>query len=185
MSLKLIALGATHEDKKRLAYVQLTSGKYFIYKDSATLTTDSVVVTTSLIETVSGTGTSYFGSYLYNSENYSLVLSKILPAPTRIWLTGKADALFSPNNSIYMRPKEVNHDGYYFRYPPCNCGDEKYIPSMIVEGKTYNDVILTSGFIQNSIPQYFSYYWSKGVGLIKRSENNNGISKTYTLLRNN
>ena len=57
---------------------------------------------------------------------------------------------------------------------------------MVVEGKTYTNIVLTlsSGPGGSS---YFYYYWAKGLGLIKRIETQTGgpVTNTYTLLRNN
>ncbi|HZY40234.1 MAG TPA: hypothetical protein VFE53_26455, partial [Mucilaginibacter sp.] len=49
-----------------LAYIQFTSGKYFIYKDSAANKTDSVVVTESLIQPNSHIGTGVGFDFSYN-----------------------------------------------------------------------------------------------------------------------
>ncbi len=96
------------------------------------------------------------------------------------WLSGEANAVLSDVN-IYMLRQVPNNDGHLFRYPPLGDSLELSIPSMVVEGKTYTDVILTS------YSQYdaYSYYWAKGVGLIKCTELINSVTKTYTLLRNN
>ncbi len=59
--------------KDGLAYIQFKTGKYFIYKDSATLKTDSVIVTTSLLDTVNGTVYSFIGSFPYVGEEYTLI----------------------------------------------------------------------------------------------------------------
>lgn len=172
--------------KDGLAYIQLTTGKYFIYKDSATLKTDSVVVTTSLLQTVNGTASSFIGSYQYVGEEYFLILSKVDSGRITEWLNGKAEALSGVGVHIYLIPQGPNASGYFFRYPPCNCLGEVNIPVMIVEGKTYSNVVLTTYGPQNSIYlPYYSYYWAKGVGLIKRSETDTTGTKTYTLLRNN
>lgn len=150
-------------------------GKYFIYKDSATLKLDSVLVTESLLEPYSTT----IGRTPYNEERYTLILSKINSSgKITEWLTGIAYSGVVDSKDIYMT-RDITEGGYFFRYPPCNCGNERNIPAMVVEGKTYTDVILTSDGTS------YSYYWAKGVGLIKRSETNISGMKTYTLLRSN
>jgi hypothetical protein len=55
-----------------LAYIQLRQGEYFIYKDSTTAKTDSVVVTQSMLQQNNSTG--LFGVI---QNLYSLTLSKI------------------------------------------------------------------------------------------------------------
>ena len=161
--------------KEALDYIKFNPGKYFIYKDSATLTTDSVIVTKSLIESVSGTTPVFFGTtFYYTEEVYTLILSKIGSSNTTAWLSGKADSF--GGGSIYMTPLD-NSGGYLFRDPP-----DSTITTIVVEGKTYTDVILTYSTFQI----IYSYYWAKGVGLIKSSKvDSAGIRKTYTLLRNN
>jgi hypothetical protein len=162
--------------KDGLAFIQLPLGKYFIYKDSATLQSDSVVVTESLSQTISGTS-----PYPYSADDYTLILSKIdSMGNITTWLSGEANAGVSDVN-VYMERLAPNNSGYLFRYPPCNCGTESSISSMVVEGKTYTDVVLTLD------TQYdpYSYYWAKGVGLIKCTEMIDSVTKTYTLLRSN
>lgn len=169
--------------KDGLAYIQFSTGKYFIYKDSATLKSDSVFVTESVLQPIS---TTIIG-VLYNEEQYSLILSKIDSAGKAIeWLSGTANSGPGDSKHIYMiRDDSLNASGYCFRYPPCNCGNEINIPSMMVEGKTYTDVVVTANDSSSYAPSAY-YYWAKGIGLIKRSEmDNSGITKTYTLLRSN
>jgi hypothetical protein len=161
--------------KDGLAYIQLAVGKYFIYKDSATLKTDSVVVTESLLETVSETGQAPGGfGYPYTVQRYSLILSKIDSSGTTVWLTGNASSELSLGDNVFLLPSDIYTSGYLFRYPP-----DSPISSMTVEGKIYTDVILMANAKS-------SYYWAKGVGLIQKSSvDNAGVRKTYTLLRNN
>jgi hypothetical protein len=169
--------------KDGLAYIQFNTGKYFIYKDSATLKTDSVVVTESLLQPTSTT----IGNALYNEQQYSLILSKIdSSGKADEWLSGIAYSGPGELNDIALvRNDSLNASGYCFRYPPCNCGNEINIPSMIVEGKTYTDVVVTANDSSTYAPSAY-YYWAAGTGLIKRSEmDNSGITKTYTLLRSN
>lgn len=162
-----------------LAYIQLSTGKYFIYKDSATLTTDSVVVTQSLLDTISGIEATFFGNEKYTAQEYTLILLKIGTSGSTVWLTGKAKSLDDVAGDAYLLPTEFNASGYLFRYPP-----DSTITTMVVEGNTYADVILTINPVDLS-PEQSTYYWAKGVGLIKSSKVDSlGIRKTYTLLRN-
>jgi hypothetical protein len=167
--------------KDGLAYIQLTPGKYFIYKDSATLQLDSVVVTESLLKSVKNYTGGINLSSPYTADDYTLILSKInSPGNTIAWLAGEATAADSTGN-IYMARQVPSGNGDLFDYPPCNCGPEMNISSMVVEGKTYTDIILTS----DSQSDPYSYYWANGVGLIKCTEIVNSVLKTYTLLRHN
>jgi hypothetical protein len=174
-----------------LAYIQLSTDKYFIYKDSATLTTDSVVVTQSLLDTVSGTQSTIFGPEKYTAQEYTLILTKIDSSGTAVWLSGKASSLDDLAEYVFLDRLPTSIGGYLFRYPPsggvyqepCNCVIETNIPAITVEGNTYTDVVLTAD--EYSASKKSSYYWAKEVGLIKRSEVNGTDTKTYTLLRHN
>ncbi|MDQ2719081.1 MAG: hypothetical protein M3Z26_04870 [Bacteroidota bacterium] len=131
-----------------------------------------------MIESVSGTTPGFFGpTFYYTAEVYTLILSKIGSSNTTAWLSGKADSF--GGEGIYMTPLD-NSGGYLFRDPP-----DSTITTMVVEGKTYTNVILTINPVDLS-PEQSTYYWAKGVGLIKSSKLDiAGIRKTYTLLRNN
>lgn len=137
--------------KDGLTYIQFNAGKYFIYKDSVTAQTDSVVVTESTLLSFQSSSL----GYLYNGQSYNLVLSKIVVGKDSVWLNGIATAALSSN--IYLS----GADGYVFRYPPCNCGSaslipslvESSIPSMVVEGKTYANVVLTKIFLRRMCNQ--------------------------------
>jgi hypothetical protein len=178
--------------KEALDYIKFNPGKYFIYKDSATLTTDSVVVTESLLDTVSGTEDGFFGVIdHYTAQEYTLILSKIDSSGATVWVTGKASSLDGYTGNVYLDRLPTSIGGYLFRYPPgggvyqepCNCVIERNIPAITVEGDTYTDVVLTVD--EYSASKKSSYYWAKEVGLIKRSEVNGTDTKTYTLLRHN
>src|SRR5688572_7657341 len=70
-----------------LAYVKLGLGKYFIYRDSANRTLDSVVVTKSWVEnTFTPAGSWVFGTYAaYNAEVFSLTLTKFEAGIQTLW----------------------------------------------------------------------------------------------------
>jgi hypothetical protein len=169
--------------KDGLAYIQFNPGKYFIYKDSATLESDSVIVTESSLQPTSTT----VASVLYNEQQFSLILSKIdSSGKATEWLSGIANSGPGDSKHIYMiRNDSLNASGYCFRYPPCNCGNEINIPSMVVDGKTYTNIVVTANDSSSNAPAAY-YYWVPGVGLIKRSEMNNlGTTKTNILIRSN
>ena len=159
-----------------LAYIQFKTGTYFIYKDSAANKTDSVIVTESIVQPYSFTG----DGVLYNSQTYTLVLTEINPGvAATVWLSGNDQGGASPRVQLVSAINPLN---YLFQDIATN------IPSMVVEGKTYTNINLTSGAAgAPGSPGSFvtSYYWAKGVGLIKRMETNGTVTNTYTLLRNN
>jgi hypothetical protein len=71
---------------------------------------------------------------------------------------------------------------HLFIFPPYDVSQSGSLLSMQVEGKTYSDIVFTTS---PSAYQGYSYYWAKGVGLIKYSSSLNSNRKTYTLIRNN
>ena len=110
-----------------LGYVKLTTGKYFIYKDSASATLDSVVVTKSVLEnkftpptpgTFLGIPTTYAA---YNTEVYSIILSKVESSGIQsVWLDASSKtALCCPSLSKDNQPVIVYdpQNVYLFSYP--------------------------------------------------------------------
>ncbi len=178
-----------------LEYVQLTPGKYFIYKDSANGKLDSVVVTKSSVENIfTPAGTWTFGTYAaYNAEALSLTLTKFDAGIQTIWgidFRGLT-ALCCPSISMDNHPVEIHDTSgvLSFSYPVCNCYASTAIQGLTVEGKLYNNVIQTIGDngADPSNPDYRRAvtYWAKGVGIIKRTKTTGSDTKTYFLVRNN
>lgn len=165
-----------------LRYIQLRPEQYFIYKDSASLTLDSVVVKKSMMETLHTPPNYQWGQSSY--EHYQLTLSKIDVTTTSEWLSGYAIAAFSSDKFSMLSKSSNSYDKYIFRYPvdPSKGifpGDSS-IATMTIEGKVYSNIILATG--NQSTDSRF--YWAKGVGLIKYVKGGN-THKTYTLVRNN
>src|SRR5436305_11433741 len=76
-------------DEEGLQYIQLDTGKYFIYKDSATAILDSVVVTQSSLENeyTPGVSRGLFDSYpAFNTEVFYLTLTKKDVNSDSVWL---------------------------------------------------------------------------------------------------
>jgi hypothetical protein len=160
-----------------LAYIQLGIGKYFVYRDSTTNLTDSVVVAQSILQPVP-----YNGTYFYSSQQYSLTLMQTDGVTESIFISGIAPGIFEGRVQLIS-----NADMYEFLFQDVATN----IPSMTVEGRTYTNVNLTSSLYgeQNGPGTQFTTtsndYWAKGVGLIKRQVTKGGVTTTYTLLRNN
>ncbi len=165
-----------------LSYIQIPLGRYFIYKDSATLQLDSVVVTESTLENLHTTSQSAFGQFYY--QKYKLWLTKKDSANSR-WLSGEATAMF--NSTEFSMMSTWAPDGYevgnLFNYPIGRFNfdgrQDSAIGTMTVEGKTYNNVVRITG----THSFYSVYYWAKGVGIIKRIKGGQTLT-TYTLVRN-
>lgn len=175
---------------RALEYVQLTEGKYLIYKDSATSLLDSVIIVNSTIENLFTPQSSGFITPSYNHERFRLLLSKYEGTSVTEWFNGTADLVFSTlpfASSDTETVRMYEQDGT----PAYNFGESSQSNlTMTIEGRTFNNVeetINDSGVAINH-PAYkvTAYYWAKGVGIIKRRTiKTGGVIKTYTLLRNN
>src|SRR5215210_2459829 len=129
---------------KALDYVKLTEGKYLIYKDSATTSLDSVIVTASKLTTLD------FPKQVLNNityqahtlEQFSLVLTKYSGSAPTEWFYGYARAVaifaITDNNAdMYLTEQPANSAAFAFTRATSS------IPSMVIEGKAYNEVIVT------------------------------------------
>ncbi len=185
---------------KALSYVQLQVGKYLIYEDSATLQLDSVVVTESKIEEFYSPdipltwdyGT-WFNDPAFYGQQFSLVLTKYDGVSQTEWLQGSAATSF-PSFVPYKSSDTIalslyGHDAdttsalfYLSENMPTD-------QSLIVEGISYHNVAVTSisNLYDAGSPYYENrtYYWAKGIGLIRSRSITPGNVKTYNLLRHN
>lgn len=179
-----------------LEYVKLSPGKYLIYKDSASGVLDSVVVTQSLLEAriaPATVGTGYIGLDCpeYNYEFFTLALTQV-NGNSIPWFIGRARSTECPyvnsdTAALFLREP----DSYYAFSSVIEGNTDNYlIPSLVIEGKTYLNVIVHILFVALDIndPSYKkrTFYWAKGVGIIKRELIvPGGAIKTHTLLRHN
>jgi len=174
---------------KALEYVKLTEGKYFIYKNSVNANQDSVVVTESYLNTVLTPETPGSGILFpaYYHERFRLKLSKFTGTTSSEWLYGIADipfSFFSSDTAALQLQETIGSSLFYFLHSD--------LPNLniVVEGKTYSNVVLTSwdnGWdISNPLYKKTLTYWAKGTGIIKREViTTGGANLTYSLLRNN
>ena len=161
-----------------LSYIQLPVNRHYIYEDSATGVKDSVVVVTSeLVKNFIGSPPGLFGGPSYSAHVFTLELkSKIT---NESWFSGRATATASGIFTL-----NVNYSWKYtvFIYPVT----DRFIASMVVEGKTYADVEKYEIDYPSAIPDEYivaTYYWAKGVGIIKRQVKTATSQKTESLLR--
>ncbi len=181
--------------KNAFDYVNMPYSKHFIYKDSATAQTDSVVVTKNQLEDYfmeeRGAGDWYFGgtvpSYYY--EHFNLILTKCEGAVRTEWFNGNADA-GSITGICDTASMHLQNISTFFSIAFSLSEMDSPANSIAVEGITYNNVVITShnnGL--DPLDQHYyktTFYWAKGVGLIKTQLiHTNAPSKTYTLLRHN
>lgn len=175
---------------RALEYVQLTEGKYLIYKDSATSQSDSVVVTKSKLETLFEPGQNGDLNPPYNYEKFSLVLTKYNTTTATEWFNGNARLVLYPlpyvssdTGAVSLYEQDGTPAFFFSESSQSNL-------TMTVEGKIYNNVVVTenNSGVDINHPAYkvTAYYWAKGAGIIKRRIiTTGGVIKTYTLLRNN
>ncbi len=188
-----------HFYQAALDYIQLPVNRYFIYKDSATGSLDSVKVTQSVIETNFQPATSgYPGSPAIYSEVFRLTLTKFqaLPPTSQIWFNGIARGRTSPGGIVSATIIDSNFTFYneqsnllLFWYPftSFGLGQYTYIPTMTIEGITYTAVQSFSYYNLLS-PTDINYqatiiYWVKGIGIIKRESRTYNSVITSLLLR--
>ena len=191
------ALYSLKFSRKALDYVNLTIGKFFIYRDSATSLLDSVIVTNSTLEDKYNSSTTpiYGGFYpAFNHENFSLILTKYVGSISQSeWFNGEAKLwLQLPASSTDTAAVNLGtKDQYANTYTTFNLGEnDQPNYSVIVEGITYNNVVRTiyDRGLDINHPDYLkeAYYWAKGIGIIKRETIVTGGSvKTSLLLRYN
>lgn len=170
--------------KHPLAYVGLSVGKYLIYKDSATLALDSVIVTTSNLTFLDNPGGAFDPAY--SREIFNLVLTKFTGVSQTEWFNGTAVAdLNSYMSSDTLSLALLENGGLAFFLSESD--QPNY--SITIEGKTYLNVVVSDSDDGLAItdPNYRRaiYYWAKGIGIIKRSITTGSSVQTYTLLRNN
>jgi hypothetical protein len=178
-----------------LTYVKLPLNSYYIYKDSATGILDSVVVTTSnskLVDVpkyVGGNclfGPCTFPAYTY--QEFNLRLTKFTSSSQQDWFNCTASTM------SFGRYQSTDSDPLYlcgaFKYPfHSNTYDSvQIVSSIVIEGRLYSNVAIFA-HINGQDPtsaNYFKtvYYWTKGVGIIKREIQNGGSVKTDFLVRN-
>ncbi len=180
-----------------LDYIQLPANRYFIYKDSATGSSDSVRVTQSAIETSFTAATSGFpGSPATYIDVFKLTLTKFqAQTPTnQTWFQGIA----RPHSFVGIVSATIIDSNIYFDneqnkpvfwHPFASSGTRQYnwVPSVTIEGKTYTDV--HSFFYSNGLPApnpgYLAstFWWVKGIGIIKREIRAFNSVTTSLLLR--
>ena len=185
--LSLLACSKNNDEKQfnldpdGLKYIQLRQDQYFIYKDSASGSVDSVVVTESSHSTETYSDANVSGK----RHVFSLTLTRKNLSGDSTWLKGTAKA--EPYLSHLVRLADISGE-YQFVYPPsCLCTNIYKLPSLTIEGKTYPDVIVFQDAFK---PGYrFDYYWAPSVGIIKVRKFEGPLSNlkkwTYTLVRHN
>lgn len=187
-----------HFYQPALDYIQLPVNRYFIYKDSATISLDSVRVTQSIIETNFQAATSGFpGSPATYSDVFKLTLTKFqAQTPTnQAWFQGTArctvfGGIISANiidSNINFYNEQSNLFLFWYPFSSFGVNQYSYMPTMTVEGITYTGV--QRFFSSNTLsPTDINYqasvtYWVKGIGIIKKESRTYNSVKTSLLVR--
>jgi hypothetical protein len=191
-----------------LAYVQLPINGYFIYKDSASGELDSVVVTQSDLKKEyqpEVTGQDLFGSLInpaYYYQSFTLLLTSYSQPSPKDWFFGVAINVFplivydQNSDSAFLSLIEMDRStkstkNPVFAYPLDTINSDQEIlseiPSIQIEGKPYSKVEFYSNANtwDSTSADYIrsTYYWAKGVGIIKREIKTKSSVKTETLVR--
>ena len=187
-----------HFYQTALDYIQLPVNRYFIYKDSATGSMDSVKVTQSVIETNFQAATSgYPGQPAVYSDVFKLTLTKFqaLPPTNQTWFNGIARSttyggfvsatIIDSNITLYNEQSNL----LLFWHPFTSFGLRQYtyLSTMTIAGITYTSVQSFS-YDNQLLPADINYqasviYWVKGIGIIKKESRTYNSIKTSLLLR--
>lgn len=167
--------------RNALQYVNIPVGKYFIYQTPGFAIVDSVIVVSTLLDTVKFPRNNNTGFPEHNIERFSLKMNKYVnpigpggaPSITE-WL--KATTLpqaSSPYDSSSTADVKLELTGLYAGqtvfYGTHNLSGTQ---TLVVEGVTYNGVIKTES--DNGLPvsdanyRKNTVYWAKDIGIIKR-----------------
>ena len=179
-------------DSTSLAYIKISSNRYFIYKDESTGASDSVYVTQSTVYPVFVPATSSTPAFLY--ETYALTLMYSTGAGNQQWLNGFAscDTVYKSvplfiDSDFMLSNTQTNLPCFWFPFTSSSVLQYSFIPTLSIEGKQYNTIhkfSATNG-LQPTQPNYLetSHYWVKGIGIIKKEIKTYNSIKTSLLVR--
>jgi hypothetical protein len=182
-------------DITALEFIEIHWNRYFIYKDSATGLTDSVIVTqknTSSIFHDSVPGNPPIPAYTH--QTYKLTLQKFSGSSNQVWFDGLASCDSQYRNAFHfvdsdfdLYDKQNNLPAFW--YPFTSSGVKQYslIPTITIEGTTYVQIhkfSATNG-LQPTDTNYLEtiFYWEKGTGIIKKEIRTFNSVKTFLLVR--
>lgn len=185
--------------RNALSYVNIPVGRYFIYKDSASLQLDSVVVMNTKLQVFDKPGV-FSGNWLedwlgigtpaiFSSEKFDIQLSSWKNGLISDWLTASCQLntyyLSAPVNDTSAVSLRIQKNMVFYQ---THTGTKTY--NITLEGKVYTDVNITNdnNGLEKTNPFYYesTYYWAKGIGVIKRTIKD-GVKpeQTVYLVRNN
>ncbi len=169
--------------------------RYFIYRDSATGFTDSVIVSQNYTQGVlhdSVPGNPPVPQYTH--QTFKLRLQQLTGSPGPIWFDGFASCDTQYRNTIRfidsdfeLTDRQNNLPAFW--YPFTSSGANRYslIPSITIEGTIYIQIhkFSTTNGLQPTDINYreTAYYWEKGTGIIRKDLRTYNSIKTSLLLR--
>lgn len=182
-------------DSAAMHFIELPPYRYFIYKDSATGSIDSVGVTESNLNMVlkpAVTGNPSTPGYYYYT--YTLTLTRFTSTGNQTWYKGYASCDSDYKNTPRFIDSDFNLSVEATRLPSfwysfTSLGNLQFtkIPSLIVEGTTHFNVhkfSATNGLSPSDVNYLATaFYWVKGIGIIKRETRTFNTGKTSLLVR--
>lgn len=181
--------------RNALEYVNIPVGKYFVYNVIGYVTLDSIVVTSSQLDTVHFARNDASNFPEHNIERLRLRMTKYnnLAGGGTVsseWLRATAlPDFFNPFDSTTAADIELQLSGTdqnIFYAGESLTGAQ----TMVVQGITYTGVISTESdnglATTDPLFQKNTFYWARGAGIIKRiNVGFNGATTTWELLRHN
>jgi len=177
-----------------LEYVNIPVGKYFVYKVPGYTALDSVVVTNNELAMVNFPRDNSNNFPEHNVQRLRLTMTQYIQTSggmiTTEWLKGVAmPEIFNPYDSTTTADVRLRFSGtqQVIFYGAQNISGSL---TMVVEGVTYTGVSKAESDnglpISNAGYEKNTFYWAKGVGIIKRVVVNwNGATTEMNLLRHN
>lgn len=165
-------------------YIKLTPGSWYIYKDSATGLTDSVIVTMSTVNfKVPQYGNLFGNSYLdHHNDDYRILLEKVDASENKtVWLDAGSQSVISYGSNIdsYWILHDLFNGIILMQYPsitPFSTTQVYKIQNISIEGNSYTDVQVIRAYDA-------AVWWAKGVGIVKMTYLKDNEIKTTLLLR--
>lgn len=183
--------------RNALDYINIPVGKYFIYKVSGQIALDSVAVVSSQLDTVNMPRNDNTNFPEHNIERFRIRINQYqnnIGGPGTLiteWLRGTTNATpFSPYDSSSTADVRLEFSNSTIGKTIFFATHNVTGSTLTVEGVTYTGVVMAES--DNGLPisdaayKKNTFYWAKGVGIIKRvTVSFNGHEVTMTLLRHN
>jgi hypothetical protein len=180
-----------------LDYIKLPVNRYFIYKDSASGSSDTIIVLKSVVEIQYNPPTHGYGwmnGYYYSTFNLDITnatgynrinCTMQSKAPLRTDSVNIIDSNFMLTTGFTSIP--VFWYPFVSRIVPYGQIQYTYIPTLLIEGVTYTEVHKFSSTNWHNPSQlgylHTEFYWVKGIGFVKKVTADYYTTKTLLLLK--